>query len=620
MSAWLRRLLRAVQLSPLVAIALIAAVWFAVPAPLAGRMISMATSGVPAFDSFSEGHDRASVAGAYLEKQAEDRARKGWADVQFRAAAHSTWAHTPAKVVKADLDGRLEPFAFGESDTALSPLRAYLLEHPGTHIEAYVVSRPKAPARVLTSIGAPSLLPSAQQLRSLDVTSPYALAWRLSEPTADYPRFLRDAWRTDQNFELPGTQGVRSRPELVRNHFYRTLVLRVPTGTRLTTAEVDRLHGGIDWPEDTSACAACHVPDSTTFHLATDESGEPAQPQPDRQARAAAVWYAGPVDLRAVLQYADRSESDATLTPQALHDAINGASPRPYGMYVWAGETTKDALFEKPTMLFVVHFPGDPHAEFDTWRRAPLTRALMSLRATLAATLPWLLVAGAALLGLTLVGSTAAFRVERRLSARDRAREELERVQRDAHDRIYNRMSALAKRVEQLGVESAETLDHVAEDIRVTLGDLQSILGDSQAPAGAPGSTLVEQLAAIAVAQQARYGVRVVFDADELPTMPARLGWDLQCALEEAITNAARHGHATRVDATVRVADGQLRLRVEDDGDGVGEGAEAGGGRSSGLRGMRARLEQWGGTVELRRAERGAVLEATVPVPKQGRA
>jgi signal transduction histidine kinase len=81
----------------------------------------------------------------------------------------------------------------------------------------------------------------------------------------------------------------------------------------------------------------------------------------------------------------------------------------------------------------------------------------------------------------------------------------------------------------------------------------------------------------------------------------------------EAVTNAARHGHARRIDLEL-VDDARLVLRVSDDGKGfdVGKTASAAGRR--GLTGMRERVDELGGEMEIRSAPgQGSVVEVTLP-------
>jgi two-component system nitrate/nitrite sensor histidine kinase NarX len=200
--------------------------------------------------------------------------------------------------------------------------------------------------------------------------------------------------------------------------------------------------------------------------------------------------------------------------------------------------------------------------------------------------------------------------------------EEMERVQQDAHDKVYNRLSALSKRVEitgeALSSEVGRSLEQVADDIRDTVTDLQEILGDArQRTASLTGTDpLRSQLESVAREQAARLGVTVdLVVADSMPVLSAQTGWDLQCVLEEAINNSVEHGGATRVTASVTVEADALVMRVEDDGTGMTEtDVDSLSEEHLGLRGMRNRAERHGGSFTVEPAEQGAALLIRIPV------
>lgn len=93
------------------------------------------------------------------------------------------------------------------------------------------------------------------------------------------------------------------------------------------------------------------------------------------------------------------------------------------------------------------------------------------------------------------------------------------------------------------------------------------------------------------------------------------MGWDLQCVLEEGITNAVKHGHATRVTVELESDAHSARLRVTDNGDGLTDGGEPGR-LSTGVSGMRARLSAWQGAVTLEDADSGAALTVELRIPE----
>jgi signal transduction histidine kinase len=112
--------------------------------------------------------------------------------------------------------------------------------------------------------------------------------------------------------------------------------------------------------------------------------------------------------------------------------------------------------------------------------------------------------------------------------------------------------------------------------------------------------------------------ISVAGDVEGLP-------FALQCSLlriiQEALANVHRHARASRVSVGLKVSPSALRLAVGDDGrgmrgaDGPAEPAQKG----VGIAGMRSRLQEFGGTLEILDSGRGTTLVAVVPVPQPKR-
>jgi signal transduction histidine kinase len=80
---------------------------------------------------------------------------------------------------------------------------------------------------------------------------------------------------------------------------------------------------------------------------------------------------------------------------------------------------------------------------------------------------------------------------------------------------------------------------------------------------------------------------------------------------QEALANVRKHAHARRMLVRLRYGDGLVGLDVTDDGCGFDPGRDGGG---YGLRGMRARVGQEGGRLDVRSAA-GAGTTVSVEVP-----
>jgi signal transduction histidine kinase len=117
-----------------------------------------------------------------------------------------------------------------------------------------------------------------------------------------------------------------------------------------------------------------------------------------------------------------------------------------------------------------------------------------------------------------------------------------------------------------------------------------------------------------------RSGVPVVVDASE-----DRLAPEIETALyrivQEALSNAVRHGRPRRIAVEVHEQGASIRAVVRDDGHGFDVAAAWArrGDRGLGLIGMRERVEALGGTLEIRSTP-GQGTELSVVIPREARA
>jgi glucose-6-phosphate-specific signal transduction histidine kinase len=100
--------------------------------------------------------------------------------------------------------------------------------------------------------------------------------------------------------------------------------------------------------------------------------------------------------------------------------------------------------------------------------------------------------------------------------------------------------------------------------------------------------------------------------------MPGRLPEPIETAayyaVAEALTNVAKHAHASAVEVKVAVGEGVLRASVRDDGRGG-----AGFGRGSGLVGLKDRVEALGGRIRLGSLPgAGTALDIVLPLGDPG--
>jgi signal transduction histidine kinase len=109
---------------------------------------------------------------------------------------------------------------------------------------------------------------------------------------------------------------------------------------------------------------------------------------------------------------------------------------------------------------------------------------------------------------------------------------------------------------------------------------------------------------------------------EELDDLSPELQRAILRVVQEALTNVHRHANATRVSITARILSGRLVIRIRDNGHGMGGSVRPDGPirLGVGVTGMRARLEQFGGSLKIRTGRGGACVVAMIPMARAGRA
>ena len=204
--------------------------------------------------------------------------------------------------------------------------------------------------------------------------------------------------------------------------------------------------------------------------------------------------------------------------------------------------------------------------------------------------------------------------------ARLRMVEDRERIGRDLHDTVIQRLfatglglQAVRRRADD-GSEVTERLDRAVDDvdeivreIRSTIFALQSGEGDAQ---GVRASVLkvVDEFADILPRSP-----RVRFDGPIDAVVSPEVADHLVPVVREALTNVAKHADANDVELELAVDQGGVQLRVIDDGRGIDADAP----RGFGLANLRERAELLGG--EFRLANRGDGVGTTLTWRVPGR-
>ena len=202
---------------------------------------------------------------------------------------------------------------------------------------------------------------------------------------------------------------------------------------------------------------------------------------------------------------------------------------------------------------------------------------------------------------------------ERLVLARE---EERRRIRRDLHDELGPTLAShtfkLDAAIDLLDTDPAAAgalLQRLKWQNQALVGDIRRLVYELRPPAldelGLQGALSAH------FAQATTPIVRVSATPDPLPPLPAAVEAAAYRIALEAVNNVVRHAAADHCDVTLTSAHDRLALTVEDDG----RGLPAGGGAGIGLRSMRERAEEVGGTFNLGASAAGGVrVTAILPL------
>lgn len=183
--------------------------------------------------------------------------------------------------------------------------------------------------------------------------------------------------------------------------------------------------------------------------------------------------------------------------------------------------------------------------------------------------------------------------------------EDRDRIARDLHDHVTQRLFAIGLTVQSvanvLGDDTrVARLARVVSDIDETIRQTRTSIFQLRGPLGPETGTVRTRLLIVAaeVSPLLGFAPLIRFTGPIDAVVPEPVVDDLVAVLREALTNAARHARASRVDVEVSATTAELSLVVTDDGLGIGD-AE----RRSGLANLRQRAELHGGSLSLAQGE-----------------
>lgn len=213
-------------------------------------------------------------------------------------------------------------------------------------------------------------------------------------------------------------------------------------------------------------------------------------------------------------------------------------------------------------------------------------------------------------------GSAALAEAQKELSLRD----ERDRIAADLHDHTIQRLFALGLSLSAATSRDPELAPALVPMIEESDGIIRELRGFIYGIKSAASSAGLAAALARLVGDSAGvlgFMPETVIGAEIDKLGGSDLASELTGALREALSNVARHAHATRVAVSVTIEDDVLCMRVADNGVGFDLDNPRSG---EGLRNIRARARRHGGSAEITSsADAGTAVEWRVPVESGSR-
>lgn len=186
--------------------------------------------------------------------------------------------------------------------------------------------------------------------------------------------------------------------------------------------------------------------------------------------------------------------------------------------------------------------------------------------------------------------------------------EDRDRIARDLHDHVIQQLFAIGLSLQGLATsigpdnDAASKLGERVDDIDRTIRQIRTSIFELRGPLVGEGEGMRADLLAVTaeLAPVLGFAPSVTFSGQIDTSVLDALADDVIACVREALTNAAKHAAAGRVDVDLRVLGAEVTLAVQDDGRGMPSDVVC-----SGLTNLRTRAELRGGTFEIQSVPTG---------------
>ena len=193
--------------------------------------------------------------------------------------------------------------------------------------------------------------------------------------------------------------------------------------------------------------------------------------------------------------------------------------------------------------------------------------------------------------------------------------EDRDRIARDLHDHVIQRLFAAGLGVQSVAASAgsdsgASRLNTIVDDLDETIRQIRTTIFELRGPLTPQPSTVRSQVVDVIdeVVPMLGFSPALRFTGPVDTIVPDEVAGDLIAVVREALSNIARHAHASAAAVEVTATPAQLTVDVTDNGVGIGESK-----RRSGLANLARRAERYGGSLTLPDHE-GTQLRWTIPL------
>jgi len=202
--------------------------------------------------------------------------------------------------------------------------------------------------------------------------------------------------------------------------------------------------------------------------------------------------------------------------------------------------------------------------------------------------------------------------------------EERRRIARELHDSVGQLLAAISMnssileresaRLSPQGANALQENSQLVNQINVEIRTISHLLHPPLLDEAGLGSALRWYVDGFSERSQIKASL-------ELPTDLGRLSPDLEISIfrivQECLTNIHRHSGSPSAEVRILQHDGEVKLQIKDQGKGIPAGKKSmlksSDGSGVGFRGMRERLRQLGGILDIESDGNGTVITATLP-------